>query len=175
VAEAFRPEEIFRVLAEHGVRFVVVGGFAAIVHGSPYATFDVDVVPAADGENLDRLSDALRELHARVWTNDEPEGLSFDHTGETLARALIWNLVTDHGRLDITFQPSGTRGFDDLRRDAATLTVLGRPVVVASLADVVRSKEAAGRRKDELVLPVLREILGGGPPPDRPSRPRSEP
>ena len=169
---AFRPEEMFRVLAEHGVRFVVVGGFAAIVHGSPYATFDVDVVPAIDADNLSRLSEALKELDARVWTNDEPEGLTFDHSGETLGRATMWNLVTAHGRLDITFRPSGTRGFDDLRRDAATLTVLGQPVVVASLADVVRSKEAAGRRKDELVLPVLRELLGGGPPDDRPARER---
>jgi hypothetical protein len=76
----------------------------------------------------------------------------------------IWNLITDHGRLDITFEPSGTAGYDDLRRDAVSLTVLGQQVDVASLADVVRSKQAADRQKDELVLPVLREILGGGPP-----------
>ena len=164
----FRPEEMFRVLAEHGVRFVVVGGFAAILHGAPYGTFDVDVVPAVDRANLSALSGALSEMHARVWTTDVPEGLSFEHSGESLGRAKTWNLVTDHGRLDVTFEPSGTRGFDDLRRDAVSLQVMGHPVDVASLADVVRSKQAAGRPKDELVLPVLREMLGGGPPPDRP-------
>ena len=166
----FRPEEIFRILAEHRVRFVVVGGFAAILHGAPYVTFDVDVVPALDPTNLSALSSALTEMHARIWTNDEPEGLAFDHSGESLGRAKIWNLVTDHGRLDITFEPSGTTGFDDLRRDAVTLRVMDRPVDVASLADVVRSKQAAGRRKDEVVLPVLREMLGGGPPPDEARR-----
>jgi hypothetical protein len=162
----FRPEEIFRILEEHGVRFVVVGGFAAILHGAPYVTFDVDVVPAADVANLSALSSALKEMHARIWTNDEPEGLAFDHSGESLMMAKIWNLVTDHGRLDLTFEPSGTSGYEDLRRDAVSLRVMGQPVDVASLADVVRSKQAAGRRKDELVLPVLREMLGGGPPPD---------
>lgn len=164
----FRPEEIFRILDEHGVRFVVVGGFAAILHGAPYVTFDVDVVPAVDVANLSALSSALKEMHARIWTNDEPEGLVFDHSGESLTMAKIWNLVTDHGRLDLTFEPSGTSGYEDLRRDAVSLRVMGQPVDVASLADVVRSKQAAGRRKDELVLPVLREMLGGGPPRDGP-------
>jgi hypothetical protein len=165
VAEAgFRPEEIFRVLSEHGVRFVLIGGYAALLHGSPYATFDVDVVPAEDRANLAALSRALKEMHAKVWTQDAPGGLAFDHTAETLSMGRIWNLITDHGRLDITFEPSGTAGYDDLRRDAVSLTVLGQQVDVASLADVVRSKQAADRQKDELVLPVLREILGGGPP-----------
>jgi hypothetical protein len=165
----FRPEEIFRILDEHGVRFVVVGGFAAILHGAPYVTFDVDVVPAADPTNLEALSEALLEMHARIWTNDEPGGLEFQHSGASLANATIWNLVTDHGRLDITFVPSGTTGFDDLRRDAVHVRVMGQDVDVASLADIVRSKQAAGRRKDELMLPVLREMLGGGPPPDVPA------
>jgi len=166
----FRPEEIFRLLEKHGVRFVLVGGFAAILHGAPYVTFDVDVVPAADATNLAALSEALREMHARIWTNEEPEGLAFEHSGASLANATIWNLVTDHGRLDVTFVPSGTTGFEDLRRDAVSVQVMGHAVDVASLADVVRSKQAAGRRKDDLVLPVLREMLGGGPPSDDPAR-----
>jgi len=67
--------------------------------------------------------------------------------------------VTDHGRLDITFEPSGTAGYPDLARDAVHLEILGVEVDVASLADVIRSKEAAGREKDRLVLPVLRRLL----------------
>lgn len=70
----------------------------------------------------------------------------------------MWNLVTDHGRLDVTFEPSGTRGYDDLARDPVHLTILGVEVDVASLADVIRSKEAAGRERDRLVAPVLRRI-----------------
>jgi hypothetical protein len=155
----FRPEEMLRVLAEHGVRSVLIGGFAAVIHGSPYVTTDIDVVPDASAENLERLSSSLRELHAKVWTSDEPEGLAFDHDPVSLAASRTWNLVTDFGRLDITFEPSGTAGFADVARDAVGLTILGVKVDVASLADVIRSKEAAGRDKDRLVLPVLRRLL----------------
>lgn len=156
------PERLLGVLADHRVRFVLVGGFAAVIHGSPYVTTDVDVVPERSEENLRRLSDALRAMHARVWTPGEPEGVLFDHDARSLGGSNVWNLVTDHGRLDVTFVPSGTSGFEDLERDALHLTILGVDVDVASLADVIRSKEAAGREKDRLVLPVLRRILEEG-------------
>ena len=159
VAEAeFRPEEILRVLVDHGVRFVLVGGYAAVVHGAAYVTTDIDVVPDRSQDNLARLSRALDTLHARIWTSTEPEGIPFGHDGHSIGESRVWNLVTDHGRLDLTFEPSGTTGYADLARDAIALTILGVPVDVASLADVIRSKEAAGRVKDRLVLPGLREL-----------------
>lgn len=157
-----RPEALLDTLNRNGVRYVLIGGFAAVIHGSPYVTTDLDVVPAWDAGNLARLSNALRELHARVWTASKPEGLAFEHDSESLARADVWNLVTDHGRLDVVLRPSGTSGFGDLSRDAVHLSILGSDVDVASLADVVRSKEAAGRDKDRLALPVLRRILEEG-------------
>lgn len=158
----FRPERILEVLAAHGVRAVLIGGFAAVIHGSPYVTTDVDVVPDLDDANMVRLSQALRALHARVWTESEREGLPFDHSAASLANAAAWNLVTDAGRVDVTFVPAGTSGYADLARDAVHLTILGAEVDVASLADVIRSKEAADREKDRLVLPVLRRLLEEG-------------
>lgn len=158
----FGPEKILAVLEAHDVRCVLIGGFAAVIHGSPYLTTDVDVVPAVDHENLERLSDALRSLHAKVWTSAEPDGVPFDHSASSLADVRVWNLVTDHGRLDLTFQPSGTQGYEDLARDASHLVILGVGVDVASLADIIRSKEAAGREKDRLVLPVLRRLAEEG-------------
>jgi hypothetical protein len=155
----FQPERILEALNKRKVRHVLIGGFAAVIHGSPYVTTDLDIVPDGDAENLGRLSAALRDLHARVWTSTEPGGLAFEHDAESLARVETWSLITDHGRLDVTFRPSGTGGFDDLFRDAVHLTILGHDVDVASLADVIRSKEAAGREKDRLVLPTLRRML----------------
>jgi hypothetical protein len=154
----FRPERILEVLGSHGVRFVLIGGFAAVIHGSPYVTTDVDVVPDTSTDNLARLSAALHELNAKVWTSAEPAGIPFDHDAASLGSVAVWNLVTEAGRLDVTLVPSGTAGFDDLERDAVRLTILGVDVEVASLADVIRSKEAADRDKDRLVLPVLRRI-----------------
>ena len=75
----------------------------------------------------------------------EPEGVPFDHSAESLRRVAIWNPQTLLGDLDIAFVPAGTHGSDDLIRDAVVMRVRGLDVPVASLADVIRSKEAAGR------------------------------
>jgi hypothetical protein len=154
----FDGPAILRVLAEHGVDFILIGGFAAVVHGSPLLTRDVDVVPEPSRDNLTRLSDALRALEAKVRVGDE-EPLPFAHDATSLAASVFWNLSTRHGDLDISFTPSGTQGFDDLRQDAITIELRGTPVLLASLADVIRSKDAANRDKDHRSLPVLRKLL----------------
>lgn len=155
----FRPAEILAVLAAHRVRFVLVGGMAAALHGSEHVTFDVDITPDLARNNLERLSNALTELGARIRTDAVDGGLPFDHSGESLRRANVWNLVTPLGELDLTMVPSGTDGYDDLSRDAVHIAIMGVDTVVASLADVIRSKEAAGRPKDHLALPNLRRAL----------------
>ena len=149
---------ILATLTDHGVELVVVGGWAAVAHGSPLPTRDVDVVPAADAANLARLSDALRALDARVRTADDDQR-PIAHDATSLAAATSWNLTTTFGDLDISFTPSGTQGYADLRRDAVEVVLRGTPVLLASLADVIRSKEAAGRDEDRRALPVLRELL----------------
>jgi hypothetical protein len=155
----FSPQDVFAVLERHRVRYVLIGGLAAVLHGAPHITTDADIVPEFGRENLDRLSAALDELNARVRVAGEPDGIPFDHSGESLARMQTWNLVTDRGNVDIVFVPSGTRGYDDLARDSQPMVIRSMKVPVSSLADVIRSKEAAGREKDRLVLPVLRRIL----------------
>lgn len=155
----FDGPAIAGVLRAYGVQFVVIGGFAAIYYGSPFATEDIDVVPLSDRDNLNRLSTALYELDARVRAAELDEPLPFHHDATSLAAGRIWNLTTRFGDLDITFVPSGTTGFADLTRDATTVVLRGTEVRLASLADIVRSKEAAGRDKDRRALPVLRELL----------------
>jgi hypothetical protein len=159
VVPDFDGPAILAVLQAHGVECVLIGGFAAIVHGSPLLTNDVDVVPQESTDNLTRLSAALRELDAKIRAAELDEPLPFDHDATSLAAGRIWNLTTRHGDLDITFTPSGTQGYDDLKRDAVEVVLRGIPVRLASLADIVRSKEAAGRDKDRRALPVLRELL----------------
>jgi len=140
------PERLLGVLREHGVRFVVIGGFAAVVHGSPHVTFDIDVVPERADENLERLSDALSAMHARVWTSSEPDGVPFSHDAHSLADVNVWNLVTDHGRLDLTFVPSGTRGFEDLERDAVRLTILPETMSLRTLTSRADSRRPRSQR-----------------------------
>jgi len=91
--------------------------------------------------------------------NGDEAPLPFAHDVTSLAGSTFWNLTTRFGDLDISFRPSGTQGYDDLRRDAVEVTLRGIPVLLASLQDIVRSKEAAGRDKDRRALPILRELV----------------
>lgn len=150
---------LFAVLHSHRVAYVLIGGLAAVFHGSPFPTEDADITPSDDRANLERLAAALRELNARIRTEGVPEGLPFGCDAVSLGAAQAWNLTTDAGDLDIAFQPSGTTGYADLRRDATGVDLYEVSVAVASLSDVVRSKQAANRPKDQRVLPVLRELL----------------
>jgi hypothetical protein len=154
----FQPVDLLRVLVDHGVEFILIGGLAATTHGSPFATVDVDVVPRRDRPNLDRLSQALHDLGARVYVSTT-EALPFEHDGASLADAQIWNLATPLGGLDITFVPSGTQGYTDLAERAETVELGNLDVRVAALEDIIRSKAAAGREKDQVVLPTLRRLL----------------
>ncbi|MDJ0867682.1 MAG: hypothetical protein QNK03_16380 [Myxococcota bacterium] len=159
----FDPERMLSVLTAEGVRFVLIGGMAAVLHGDVGVTVDLDVVPDRDAKNLECLARALRALGARIRTESEPEGLVFDCSADFFGNLFpnsIVNMTTEAGDLDVTFCPSGTEGFPDLRRDAVEIEAAERlHILVASLADVIRSKEAAGREKDRLALPRLRRLL----------------
>lgn len=156
---AFDPAEIVRTLQDHGVRFVVIGGMAALAHGSPFPTEDIDITPEASETNLDRLSAALRDLGARIRSDAVAEGSPVGHDAASLAPAGMWNLTTRAGDLDISVVPAGTQGYPDLVRDAVEVEAFGLVIPIASLADVIRSKQAANRPKDQRVLPTLREVL----------------
>jgi hypothetical protein len=147
---------ILEVLNRHAVRYLVVGAFAAIAQQAPIAsTRDLDITPDDDTDNLRELSSALEELDARVRTT-EPKGISFDHDAASLRRADEWNLVCPYGEFDIAFRPAGIDGgYRQLTKRAHRVRVEDVEVDVADLADVIRSKEAAGRPKDLRVLPAL--------------------
>jgi hypothetical protein len=151
---------LLRLLERHGVRYLVIGAQAAVIHGVPVVTEDLDITPARDDENLERLASALSEIEPRLRTTSDPAGVPLPVDAQLLATAATWNLTTRLGELDIAFEPTGTRGYDDLRRGADTIELAdGLNVQVASLADVIRSKEAAGREKDRAQLPLLRRTL----------------
>lgn len=158
----FDPVGLLRILVEHEVDLVVVGGIAARLRGAPLLTQDVDITPSDERRNLERLAGALESLDARLRTATEPEGVPFPHDAALLEAAKIWTLTTRFGDLDLVMSPAGTEGYRDLIRDADQLTVATDPILivnVASLTDVIRSKEAAGREKDRAALPLLRRTL----------------
>jgi hypothetical protein len=155
----FDPKSILEALQKHDVIFVVVGVMAAVAQGSPVPTRDLDVTPSSDAENYERLAGALGELGAKLRLPDGT-GIDFPIDPHYLAGTSAWTLLTRFGVLDLVFVPAGTRGFEDLRRHAVELDLgLDRPVLVASLVDVIRMKEAAGRVTDQATLPAIRQTL----------------
>jgi len=159
----FDPERMLSALTDRDVRFIRIGGMAAVLYGDVGVTVDIDVVPERSDENLERLAKALRDLDARIRTEGEPEGLPFDCSApffRNLPADSIVNMTTEAGDLDVALCPSGTSGFADLKRDAIDIQAADRlHILVASLEDVIRSKAAAGREKDRLALPRLRRLL----------------
>lgn len=148
---------IVAVLNKHQVRYVIIGAFAAIAQQAPIpATRDIDLTPEVSQENLARLSLALKELGARIRAEAVPAGLPFSHDATSLGAAEVWKLICADGEFDIAFHPAGfDGGYAQLAVNAHRLRVDEVEVVVADLADVIRSKESAGRPKDLRVLPLL--------------------
>ncbi len=145
------------VLQEHQVQFVVVGGFAVELWDvAIQPTVDVDITPERSKDNLDRLAAALNELDAELRYGQETVAIPGGFTGQHIEDMLVLNLSTSAGPLDLTIMPAGTEGYVDLIRNASDIEYGGVAVPTASLEDVARSKEAAGRPKDIRTLPAIR-------------------
>ncbi len=127
-------------------------------------TNDVDIVPELTTANLDSLAAALNELNATIMSHDAPDGpVNVDWDGRRLRRWIVdvrfLNLMTDFGKLDLIHRPGGTSGYQDLARSAEGVALDDVQIKVASLEDIIRSKQAVARDRDLEQLPTLRLLL----------------
>jgi hypothetical protein len=149
------------VLERHDVAYVVIGGIGARIWGSPKNTDDLDICAATDRANLGRFALALNELDARFRTVGVANGCFSPPArwdGRSFDSFTAVALTTRLGWLDVSFRPDGTKGYVDLVKRAAEAEVGGVCVRVASLDDIIRSKEAADRPKHRADLHVLHEL-----------------
>jgi len=149
----FDPERILETLLRHRVRFVVIGGIAGRLLGSPTVTNDLDICYARDRKNLAALSKALFELEASL--RGAPEGLPFRPDVPTLEAGDHFTFATNAGNLDCIGTPKGSKGFSDLISGATRMLIGPLEVPVAAIEDLIRMKEAAGRPKDRVELEIL--------------------
>jgi len=148
--------QLLRRLTESGVDFVVVGGFAGVLHGSALVTRDLDICAFLTPENIERLRDTLKDLnpHHRMT----PQRLSFlqvPRPGEIVNNLY---LKTDWGVVDIMSSILGLGDFEALKAKAEWIEIGGKSCRLISLPDLILAKEAMGREKDLLAAKELRAI-----------------
>lgn len=151
----FQPEELIRRLVEAGIDFVVIGGLAAQAHGSTSITRDLDVCIPRDLVTLERLAVVLRDIAAvrRGLPADAPPMPPLD--ARTLRAGSLFTLETAYGPFDLLAKPDPGFDYETLRRSALSTTLLGMPVLFASLEDLIAMKRAAGRPKDRIEIEIL--------------------
>jgi hypothetical protein len=154
--DAFDPVLALQTLDRHGVRFVVIGGVGARLHGSPTVTNDTDICYERTPENLERLAAALLELGAKLRGVDEDVPILLD--ARTLAAGDHFTFRTQAGDFDVLGTPAGVDGFDELADRAKPFDIDGIAVLVASIDDLIRMKRAAGRAKDLIEVEVLAAV-----------------
>lgn len=148
--------QILQRLTDAGLDFVIVGGYAAISHGSSYLTRDVDICAVLTEENIGRLRQALAEWNPKHrMTPQKLSFLTYPPTGQPLNNLY---LQTDRGVLDVISSVLGVGDFERLKRQAEELEVDGQRYRVISLRDLIAAKEALGREKDLLTAKELRAI-----------------
>jgi hypothetical protein len=152
-APTFDPRGLLAALERHRVAYVIVGAFARVVQGADEITRSIDIVPSTREENLRRLDAALAELGARRPDGSEPSLAGSE------AREPLVELTTERGELKIIPEPTGTRGYEDLRR-AATREHIGQGLrpAVASVGDLSRMLAALGREEDMAKLLDMRRL-----------------
>jgi hypothetical protein len=149
----FDPLGAIKALHGNGVRFVLIGGVAGRLWGSPTVTNDLDICYARDHANLERLVETLTAIGTRLRGVDDDVPFQLD--AETLLAGDSFTFVTTVGNLDIIGTPAGTEGFDDLVATATEMDLGDVTVLVADVEDIIRMKRAAARPKDLVEVEIL--------------------
>lgn len=161
---AFDPLGALRSLVDHEVDFVLIGGLAARLHGSPTVTDDLDISHSKQRSNLERLALCLRKMNARLRLPDPEERVDMDLEWRLLAAADNFTLTTGFGALDCIALPAGIESYEQLAVRATVMKLGDIDIRVATLDDLMAMKRAAGRRKDLIELEIfaaLRDEVDG--------------
>lgn len=146
-----------KIFAEQQVEFVIVGGVAAIIHGSAQATFDLDIVYDRHLSNIERLVKALEPY--QPYLRGAPLGLPFRLDAKTILAGLNFTLTTTLGDLDLLGEVAGGGVYEDLLPYSNEIEVFGIKCLCVHLEKLIETKRAAGRPKDLVALAELQAIL----------------
>jgi hypothetical protein len=138
-------EKVIKLLDQNKIEYILIGGFAAAVHGSSRLTSDIDIVYKRSSENLQRLAQALK-TH-RPYLRGAPEGLPFIFDEKTLEQGLNFTLTTDIGYIDLLGEVPGGN-YNSILPDTIFVDVFNQKVCCVNLKKLIELKKASGRPKD---------------------------
>ncbi len=150
-------EALIRILVEHGVEFILVGGAAATAHGSARLTDDLDIVYSRSPENIARLAACLAPHKA--YLRGAPEGLPFRLDADTIERGLNFTLRTDLGAIDLLGEITEGGRYEDLLPRSINLVLFGLSCRCLGLKRLIEVKRAVGRPRDLEVVAELEALL----------------
>jgi predicted nucleotidyltransferase len=150
-------QNLLRVLHDAEVQFVLIGGVAAILHGSARATFDVDVVYSRTRPNIQKLAACLASY--RPYLRGAPLGLPFQFDETVIRNGLNFTLATSVGDLDLLGEVVGGGNYEQLLPKAIDIEAFGFHFKCVSLEQLIQLKRAAGRPKDMESIAELQSLL----------------
>ena len=151
-------EAIIKVLDVQEVSYIVVGGMAAIIHGSSRLTLDFDIVYDRSKENLGKLVKALAP--SNPYLRGIPPGLPFEWSVKTLELGLNFTLTTSLGPIDLLGEITAGGGYQELIPKSVEVELFGYRCKALDLPTLIKVKRAVARPKDLDILSELESLLG---------------
>jgi len=146
---------ILEVLNKHKVEYIVVGGVAAVMHGAPMTTFDLDALVKVSGANAERLVEALSELEAHFREHQD----LLNPTEEDILAGGHLLLMTRAGPLDVLGYIGDNQRYDDLIDASVEIQTTMGPLRLLNLEELIEHKKRMGRPKDRAAADMLDEVL----------------
>jgi predicted nucleotidyltransferase len=142
---------LLKRLLDNKVDFVLIGGYAAVLHGSSQVTHDLDICAVMTDEELVKLKTALKDLNPqhRMNKNFQPRLEDFPKPDQKLDN---YYLKTSAGILDIISCVNPVGSFQDIKKNAVEIKIFGNICRVISLDDLIKVKQSMTRDKDKIVL-----------------------
>jgi len=149
---------LLKILLEHQIDFILIGGYASVLHGSTYVTRDLDICGVISSDQIEKLRVALKDVHPRHRMNPNSKP-SFLEEPKNLQGINHIYLETDLGVLDILSTVTGVGNFEILKTNSIEIPLFGSKCRVIGIEDLIKAKTAIGRDKDKLVVQELQKIL----------------
>lgn len=150
-------ETILKALHGQSVKFIIIGGAAAVLHGSAYVTADLDLCYSRERENLKKLAASLAPFNPAL--RGAPNNLPFQLDAGTLTSGLNFTLTTDVGDLDILGEVTGLGNYEEALPFSEQMEIFGLHYNVLTLEGLIKTKRATGRTKDLMLLPELAALV----------------